>query len=48
MVGDHVGHCVQGPMHISKYGNGGYAKGEIAIKQRKKSGKKWKKMEDGW
>jgi len=32
--------CFQGPMHISKYGKWGCAKCKIAIKYRKKSGKK--------
>ena len=48
MVGDHVGHCIQCPAHISKYGKCGYAKGEIAIKSRKKSEKNGEKIGDGW
>ena len=24
MVGDHIGHCFQGPVHISKYKKCGY------------------------
>ena len=47
MVGDHIGHCIQGPAHISKYGNYGYAKGEIAKKQQKNQEKNREKNR-GW
>ena len=48
MVDYHIGHGFQGPAHISKYGKCGYAKGDIAIKSRKKSEKNGEKIGDGW